>query len=253
MTETRRPDARAGSGPRRPASRVWWLVFVAILAALGMLWGWMSQRPPEAYTPGTVLAPAPTASPTPSIPEIARQEVWTSDTEPSGQYLTNTITLEPALEAPAVVAYRLQVEDTTELDADEVAREVQAVFDDERGWAGYGKRTFRLVTGADAELTIYVASPDTTNELCKPADVESKWNCRVGDRVVLNSDRWKYMTPTYDDLGDYRAYLVNHEVGHFLGQGHVGCPREGAVAPVMMQQSIDLGGCVRNAWPRSAD
>ena len=104
-----------------------------------------------------------------------------------------------------------------------------------------------------AALVIYIASPTTTNQLCQPADVESKWNCRVGDRVVLNSDRWRFMTPTYDDLGAYRSYLVNHEVGHYLGQGHVGCPKAGNKAPVMMQQSIDLAGCSPNAWPKDAD
>ena len=56
-----------------------------------------------------------------------------------------------------------------------------------------------------------------------------------------------------DFIRCHRSYLVNHEVGHYLGQGHVGCPQPGNKAPVMMQQSIDLGGCVRNAWPRSAD
>lgn len=75
----------------------------------------------------------------------------------------------------------------------------------------------------------------------------------VGNRVVVNTDRWLYMTPTYDDLAEYRAYLINHEVGHYLGLGHVGCPGAGERAPVMMQQSIDLGGCVRNAWPRESD
>ncbi|MDO5535477.1 MAG: DUF3152 domain-containing protein [Propionibacteriaceae bacterium] len=255
MTDTPRERTPAASGRLRPTARFWWVVFVAILAVLGMIWGWMSQRPPEAYTPAPpAVSQEPTPTPTPAIPEIARQEVWTSDTQASGEYLTNTITLEPGLEAPEVVDYVLQVEDTTELDADEVAREVQAVFDDERGWAGYGRRTFRLVADTEsADLTIYITSPDTSDELCKPLDTGGKWNCRVEGRVVLNSDRWKYMTPTYDDLGTYRSYLVNHEVGHFLGQGHVGCPAEGAVAPVMMQQSIALDGCVPNAWPRDAD
>lgn len=241
----------AASTSRQQPNRVWWLAFVAILGVLAVVWALMIQRPSDSYAP----APAsPTPSPTPSIPEIARQEVWTSDTQASGQYLTNTITLEPGISAPEVVPYRVQVEDTTELDPDDVAREVQAAFDDQRGWAGYGKRTFQLVTDEEAaKLTIYVASPATTNQLCLPLDVADKWNCRVEDRVVLNSDRWKYMTPTYDDLGLYRAYLVNHEVGHFLGQGHVECPKEGAPAPVMMQQSIELGGCLPNAWPRDAD
>lgn len=233
--------------------RAWWLAFVLLLAVLGMLWGLMSQRPPEAYAPGPGVV-TPTPSPTPTIPEIARQEVWTSETKASGTYLGNAIGLKPGIEAPEVVKYRIQVEDTTELDADEVAREVQATFDDQRGWAGYGKRTFTLVPADEkAALTIYVTSPETTDQLCKPLDTGGKWNCRVGEKVVLNSDRWKYMTPTYDDLGTYRSYLVNHEVGHFLGLGHVGCPKQGAKAPVMMQQSIELGGCTPNAWPRDAD
>lgn len=238
----------------RPTARLWWVIFALMVAVLAMLWGIMSQRAPDGVPTGPAGPLAePTPSPTPTIPEIARHEVWTSDTQASGQYLSNTITLEPALEAPEVVRYRVQVEDTTELDADEVAREVQATFDNERGWAGYGRRTFQLVTAEDADLTIYVTSPDTTNELCKPLEVASKWNCRVGDRVVLNSDRWKYMTPIYDDLSAYRSYLVNHEVGHFLGLDHVSCPQEGELAPVMMQQSIDMGGCLPNAWPRDAD
>ena len=242
------------ASPSRPQPyRVWWLVFVVILAVLAMLWGWMAQRAPEEYAPAPA-AKSPSPSPTPEIPEIARQEVWTSDTVASGAYLTNTITLEPGITAPTVVPYVVNVEDTTELDPDEVAREVQATFDDERGWAGYGKRTFQLVADVDAaELVIYVTSPDTTDELCAPLETGGKWNCRNGKNVVLNSDRWKYMTPTYDDLGVYRSYLVNHEVGHFLGLGHVECPKEGSLAPVMMQQSIDLGGCVPNAWPRDAD
>lgn len=225
---------------------------MVLLAVVVLVGWWMSTRPPEGYSPTPAATPTPT--PTPSIPEIARQQVWTSDTPPSGEYRTNTITLAPALSAPDTVTYVVKVETTTELDADEAAREVQRTFDDPRGWAGYGKRNFTLVASESAaSLVIHIASSKTADKLCKPLDTEGKWNCRVGERVVLNSDRWKYMTPTYDDLGVYRSYLVNHEVGHFLGQGHVGCTKKGSPAPVMMQQSIDLGGCLPNAWPKLAD
>ena len=43
--------------------------------------------------------------------------------------------------------------------------------------------------------------------------------------------------------------VVNHETGHWLGRGHAGCPRPGALAPVMMQQSKGLDGCRLNPWP----
>nr|MCS5684212.1 DUF3152 domain-containing protein [Acidimicrobiales bacterium] len=44
-------------------------------------------------------------------------------------------------------------------------------------------------------------------------------------------------------------YVVNHEMGHYLGKPHVGCPEPGAPAPTMMQQTYFLKGCTGNAWP----
>jgi len=69
------------------------------------------------------------------------------------------------------------------------------------------------------------------------------------------------------DLGLYRQYAINHDIGHVLGNTDVGCPTGGALAPVMMPQTFGvsddylnqiepLGGvprdgkvCRVNAWP----
>ena len=146
--------------------------------------------------------------------------------------------------------YAVRVEDGIDVDAEEAVEEIAAVLADERGWQGPADVVFhRVAVPAEAEFTISIGSPPTVDELCLPAKTGGLWSCRIGPEVALNSDRWLHATPTYDDLAEYRAYMINHEVGHFLGHGHAACPADGSPAPVMLQQSIDLQGCTPNAWP----
>src|SRR5690606_20797300 len=60
-------------------------------------------------------------------------------------------------------------------------------------------------------------------------------------------------TPTWPyDLDAYQHYVVNHEVGHFLGLGHAACGGGAQRAPVMVQQSKGgsaMGSCRFNVWP----
>lgn len=256
MSNVDTPRAQQSS-PRRakpipPRQRlIGFAIILAVSIVLGIIVNLVRADAPMP-APGTTATPTPT--PTFTIPEIARKQVYTSDMPSSGEYVANTITAKPALAATKTNQYRVQVETSVKLNADEVARKIQATLDDPRGWASYGKNNFELVTAeGDGVLTFYLVSPGTAQKLCQPADIEKKWNCRVGNKVVLNSDRWMYMTPIYDDIEEYRSYMINHEVGHYIGQGHVSCPKKGGLAPVMMQQSIDLGGCRPNAWPKTSD
>ena len=59
-------------------------------------------------------------------------------------------------------------------------------------------------------------------------------------RVFINEARWvRGAVPFQGDVGSYRQYLINHEVGHAIGyQQHEACPGNGDLAPIMMQQTF---------------
>ena len=133
------------------------------------------------------------------------------------------------------------------MDPGAFARQVDAILADRRSWGG--GRLFRRVR-ARARFEIVLASPRVTDALCAPLETLGRYSCATESRAVLNVRRWQRGAPSYRGaLAAYRAYLVNHEVGHLLGHPHTECPGRAMRAPVMMQQTKDLGGCRRNPWP----
>ncbi|GGL61975.1 lipoprotein [Streptomyces fumigatiscleroticus] len=155
-----------------------------------------------------------------------------------------------------VLTYRVQVEDRTGLDAEHEASTVRKVLEDPRGWTAGGTVVFVPTDSASADLTVRIATPATVDRLCGQAglDTGGEVNCRVDNDVIVNLKRWTSGSPQFSGpIQEYRALIINHEVGHRLGRGHETCPRAGAPAPVMMQQIKGLKGCVANAWPYDAD
>ena len=143
------------------------------------------------------------------------------------------------------------VEKDLEIDPDQAALLIADILDDERSWRDLGLGRFTLVpAGADADVRAYIATPETTDRLCRPYRTLGRVSCQNGAKVVLNARRWVDGSPTFgEDRTASRRYLVNHEFGHVLGRRHVPCPGRGRLAPVMVQQTKGLGGCRPNPWP----
>ncbi|MET9827149.1 DUF3152 domain-containing protein [Streptomyces sp. NPDC006349] len=154
------------------------------------------------------------------------------------------------------LTYVVQVEDGIGISARDVATEVERVLADERGWTADGKVGFRRVSGGASDFRVRLATAGTVDDICGQygLDTGGEVNCNVGQDVMVNLKRWLLATQYYaDDVTSYRALIINHEVGHFLGHGHEGCPGAGQPAPVMMQQIKGLHGCRTNVWPYDAD
>jgi hypothetical protein len=147
--------------------------------------------------------------------------------------------------------YAVEVEQGIPVDLVAFAGLVERVLGDPRGWTAAGDVALQRI-GPEAEPTFRVrlATPATTDAHCAPLDTYGELSCRNGAEVMVNLRRWVEGAPASRlSLARYRAYVISHEVGHALGHDHVDCPGAGQVAPVMLQQTLGLGGCTPNPWP----
>ncbi|WP_245816930.1 DUF3152 domain-containing protein [Geodermatophilus saharensis] len=147
----------------------------------------------------------------------------------------------------------VEVEDGIGVDGAAFAAAVEATLGDPRSWGSGGRMSFQRVDTTDPdgyEFRVSLVSPGSMERYCPGVGTGGYTSCRYGERAVINLARWETAVPHYDgDVATYRQYVVNHEVGHALGNGHQPCPGPGQPAPVMQQQTLRLDGCTRNAWP----
>ncbi|MFH9294209.1 DUF3152 domain-containing protein [Streptomyces sp. NPDC017520] len=207
-----------------------------------------ASEPLEDPPPST---PPPSPTPSASASDEKDDDVRAEDIPASGP---GTFTVARAGVDPkgSGSAYRVEVENGSGVDPDRAAEEIAAVLAHPRGWSHGGEQSFRQVADGPAGLVIKIATPATTDRICGKYGLRTRGevNCRVGETVVANLKRWQLGSPQFDGpVAEYRALIVNHEVGHWLGRGHETCPGKGRPAPAMMQQIDGLKGCVANAWP----
>ncbi len=247
------------------------LLAVALLGAGAFLWdglrdglrdggdarqGAPDARPSRATpTPASPPSPPPARTTPSSSPARTRTEV---PERGSGTFVTARSGGETVGEGSRPLRYVVEVEEGLDVSPSEAADEIAGILAAPRGWTHDPDNAFRLVgAGAPHDLSIKIATPATADALCWEGigqDTGGEYNCEVPDGVVVNLRRWVEGSPTFDGpIHDYRALIINHEMGHFLGHSHMTCGGEGRLAPVMMQQIKGLDGCVANAWPYDED
>ena len=136
----------------------------------------------------------------------------------------------------------------------DLRQKLAATYGDPRGWDQANIAFLYDTSGCDYTVWLSSAAKMTTfSSVC-----DNYYNCQAGNNVIVNNDRWTEATPPWNKTGgsieDYRVLIIDHETGHRLGfYDNPTCPGAGQPAPVMMQQSIDLKGCVYNIWPTAAE
>ncbi|MGI5120500.1 DUF3152 domain-containing protein [Marinactinospora thermotolerans] len=248
-TRRRRPLHRRRRRP--PVGLLVGLSLVTVGCAV-LATGVLTPQPrPEAAQPAPPsldLQRAPESSPSPSPTPLLLRSVVEEVTDGSGDLEVVPGGGEPSGEGP-VKRYLVEVEAGLPGSAEDFAAAVDAILADPRGWGGDGDMSFQRVDEGDVDFRVTLAAPETVDALCAPLQTNGEVSCTQGGRAIINQNRWVSGVGHFEgDLETYRVYVVNHEVGHALGHGHVFCTEPGAPAPVMQQQTFGLQGCERNGW-----
>jgi Protein of unknown function (DUF3152). len=255
----RLPNVRLGLLP-------WALAVIVLLVAGGLYARALSTPVQRAGHPTSTVAPLPlptpvvasTTPPTPSTvspsgsstasPSPTMSTSPTSSTSPksSGKFATAGVSIAAVGATGTLHRYSVRVETSLGAKVDTVATQIAGVLNDPRSWAGSGDVRFALVADPKkAEFAVTLASSTTAAKTCKPA----AGSCWKGASLVLDASVWTAPAATFAGVDAWQSYLVNHAVGLVLGEASERCPKKGKPAPVMLDQSGDLGGCVANPWP----
>ncbi|WP_411349273.1 DUF3152 domain-containing protein [Gordonia sputi] len=220
----------------------------------------------------------PVGAPTSSIKDVSLPAGTLPDGGPYTQQGKKTFHVVPGSgkqigTGPQVYTYTVEVEDgvaPSDYGSDRTfGKMVDATLANSRSWIGDGKVAFRRIADGEPDLRISLSSPGTARELCGyQIKLETSCFYPPDKRVTINEARWVRGALSYegDDVA-YRQYLINHEVGHGIGyEHHEPCKHNGALAPVMMQQSFGVANsqimaldpdmeadktfvCKPNPWP----
>ena len=138
-------------------------------------------------------------------------------------------------------------------DKTEFANLVRETLSSSSGWVRAGVIFKEVSSGG--RLHVVLASGEQVRA-ASPSGCSATLSCTVKPYVLINDERWRLATDSYNNAGQslkkYRQMVINHEVGHFLGHNHLTNCANG-VAPVMLQQSTGLRGCTANEWPLDSE
>jgi hypothetical protein len=141
------------------------------------------------------------------------------------------------------ITYSVVVDPDVDFSLQDFARDVAICLADPNGWESKGYRFFQVKR--NPQVVIHL----TSKAGLRKVGCNDTLSCAElgGHEVRINADNWKHgSAKSGQDLDGYRQYVISHEIGHILGHDHVKCPGKGHLAPIMIQQTLGLHGCLPN-------
>jgi len=186
-----------------------------------------------------------------------------------GTFTTVPVANEVKPPTTGVVQYvRIDVENGLSMIDGTLATFVMSGITDAQGWGKDGSTTYIQTEGAP-DIRIVFASPYTAAALCpaphepatltpdatpspSPSPTGSSTGiaiqCASQGAIVVSVYDWiQGLVPFAEDRTDARIYLLNHGLGHVLGNADVACKK--GVAAVMVDQRTLPEACTPNPWP----
>ena len=148
-------------------------------------------------------------------------------------------------EEPVALSFESQVGDVS---TEELTVTALATLGDPRSW---GRAGFTFASDDASDYRVLLVESEAAAGLCGPNDLDGPIGCQNGAVVVLDAASWREPAEGWDDASEFRQYLINHEVGHLIGQFHPEnrCPAAGEPESAMAPQFEGLEGCQPNPWP----
>lgn len=144
------------------------------------------------------------------------------------------------------------------LDRKVLQEKAASVFAHENGWKKFGFDFIYVEPEHAVDVSLGITPATGMNTLFPDFKQQRLSVCMLKTGIIhLHEERWLSGSTAsgYTDLEDYRTYVINHEVGHALGAGHLeACVLDdGGSTPVMMQQTLKTNGCKPKPYPSALD